>query len=523
MHILMRILSIFDSKMESSSQFCTYDKYNQFVASMFAQCAYDVRFVFPDERELPAHSVLLACLSPAFKRQFDDDRQWNGGRVQAIADSTFETYEALLPYFYKRQVVISVGNALGLATVARHYELDDVVADCVAFMAKNVSLDNIIDWLKFALLADAKTLQQACDQFISANTASVLESEAFRQSNGILLQALLTAKTISCPESTVFDACIEWAKSQCRRDGIIAPDYRNLRDTLATNFGLIRIKEMSRQEIVERRTQIDGLLYPEERVDFAWDLLNADIVVNRRLLPVDQIDRYEYEYPRVRSVVCGSKTESKMYFSLSKTVIFMGLQIPNVFDDTTDGREMCPHGVMVTIRLSEMTMDDAFAKDWRSLLYHNDLEPELDSGNPTIKVTLSKEQILKRDRIYELTVMLIRNHPDNVHHINAHRIGNDSRNGIDLSFYGTSESTDCPPAGALAHAFRELTSSESEVFVCGLRFRKLDAASLKEVAPTSFFDKHLPQFQQCVARAETLFEQKLRKSEYLHVGHCDQQ
>lgn len=516
MHVLMRILSIFDSKMESSSQFCTYDKYNQLVESMFGPSECNVHFVFPDGRELHAHSALLASLCPVFKREFAVDSEWdnNDGRVQAIADSTFETYEALLPYFYKRQVVISVGNALGLAHVASYYELGDVVADCAEFMAKHVSVDNVIGWLAFALHADANKLVRACDQFICANTASVLESRAFHQCNDTLLQAILTVKTISCPESTVFDACIEWAKSQCQRDGIDALDYGNLRDQLATNFGLIRIEEMSRQEIVDRRTQIDGLLYPHERADFVWGLLSNDIVVNRRQLAVVHFDRYEYDYPRVRSVVCDGTPESKMYFSLSKTVIFTGLQIPNVFDETTDGRALCPHGVKVTIRLSEMTIGDASARDWRSLLYRNDLEPELDSGKPTIKVTLSKEQILKRDRVYELTITLIKNHPDNVHHINMHRIGNDSVNGIDLSFYGKSVPADHQSAGPCAHAFGELTSSESETLVAGLRFRKLDANSLAEVEPTTFFDRHLPyagKYQQCV-RGENLFEQKLHNA-----------
>lgn len=239
------------------------------IASAFGADSSDCCFKFPDEctkevETAPAHSKLLAALSPVFATMFSDN--WSvGSKEVTIVGVSFEDFSTFLAYFYAATVRLTKNNVKEIAGLAHKYDVAELSVACETFAIELISVDTVLDYHVMGTLYGQRRLLGKCNESIAKNTEHVLKSKAFMRCNGEMLAAILRLPNKSCAEHVVFDACIEWAENQCHSKNITKRP-EDLREQLADCFQLIRFTAMSRDEFMKRYESFKSAFTNDELV-----------------------------------------------------------------------------------------------------------------------------------------------------------------------------------------------------------------------------------------------------------------
>lgn len=148
------------------------------------------------------------------------------------------------------------------------YHIPAALDSCSEYLLEHLSPNNVTNSIRLATTFTLDKLNVECKRIIRTNTEQVLASEAFQKCPLNALSAVLSIASFSCDEEIVFDACIEWARLQCKDTGIDATKAENLRAMLGDCFSLIRFKEIRRRELGQRLKLYADMFTKEEIVDF---------------------------------------------------------------------------------------------------------------------------------------------------------------------------------------------------------------------------------------------------------------
>lgn len=240
----------------------------KFIDNLIKNVSEDCHFEFLDAftkeiKEIKAHSRLLSILSPVFAIMFNEQLHHNSNEF-VIEDATADDFGTFLDYFYKGTIKLGNHNIEAVFYLAHKYDVDDLLSSCMEFAIKRLTAENVIDYYDLATRFEQEHLKVKCNTFITTNTASVLSSAAFMLCDRSTLVEILKIQEMSCKEHIVFDACINWAKFQCQEKDIDDSRPKNLRAELNECFGLIRFKEMERDEFRIRYELLKVMLTKQE-------------------------------------------------------------------------------------------------------------------------------------------------------------------------------------------------------------------------------------------------------------------
>ncbi len=446
------------SKMTAQKMTC--NAYEKIIAAQFGPSSYDVRFIFPDSKEIPAHKKLLSIMSTVFHAMFDGNWSEASGSVQ-ITDSSYEMFSQFMAYFYTNTLEITVTNAPDLLDLAKKYDVEDVAARCVTFMIQHMFVEHVTDWLYCALQFDLEALTSACQAVISERTIDVLRSEAFLRCEQKTLANILNLNSIECSEVELFDASIEWAKASCQRKNINATDYRNIGKELDNCLKLIRFTAMDRQDIIYRRDVLQGVTPTEKFHSLQWDLIENNRVPSRTRA---QSNCFIFNFDKNSPAPHFQK--SSILFSLSKPAIFTGINISNVFDELTDELKACSIGFSGHLRLHHYSS--------RCLSPKNLIDQRFSIKNETsdtVVVELERECLFNSGCAFRLEISLNVDHPSCAHVTNMYEFKDQMINGIALNGNRIVEFS----------GMCILERSSQKSFVSQVRFKKLDENSLKDL------------------------------------------
>lgn len=320
--------------MESTKH--TFNAYKLVVNDLYDKSTYDVRFIFANAQEIPAHKRLLSSLSSVFRTMFDDN--WNADDPTIrIEDITHKRFSEFVSYFYTNQLNFYANTAKDLMYLAKKYDVEDVAVRCVEFMVANMSPNFVVDWLDCAIKFDLTDLISKCGIFISNHTLAVLASSTFAQCEMNVFATILNLKAIECTESEMFDACIDWATAKCIKKGLDEKNYANIRHELDASLESIRFSEMTGTEFAERRDIITKLLTIPEQCEFQWEILTNPSNANRRQVKGGVSTRpYFFSFASLGMKVT-KKWDSVITFTMSKTMLLTGFKMPVIYVETTSG------------------------------------------------------------------------------------------------------------------------------------------------------------------------------------------
>ena len=129
------------------------------------------------EKELKAHKVILAAMSPVFEAMFQEGYKEHEDNYVNIEDMDSDVFEVFLRYLYSGQVDKLEEMFTVLLADADKYDVQPLREICIQHMPKNISVDNAVDVLALADRHSVESVKSLALQFIKFNFADFVKTK----------------------------------------------------------------------------------------------------------------------------------------------------------------------------------------------------------------------------------------------------------------------------------------------------------------------------------------------------------
>ncbi|XP_043930307.1 BTB/POZ domain-containing protein 6 isoform X2 [Protopterus annectens] len=231
----------------------------------------DVHFIVGPlgaSKKVPAHKYVLAVSSSVFYAMFYGDLAEARSEIH-IPDVEPAAFEILLKYMYSDEIDLEADTVLATLYAAKKYIVPALAKACVNFLETSLEAKNACVLLSQSRLFEEPELTQRCWEVIDAQAELALKSEGFCEIDQQTLEIILTRETLNIKEVVVFEALLNWADAECRRQGLQVTS-RNKRNVLGKSLYLVRIPTMTLEEFANGAAQSDILTLEETHNIFLW-------------------------------------------------------------------------------------------------------------------------------------------------------------------------------------------------------------------------------------------------------------
>lgn len=241
--------------------------------SIFNADSTDCCFHFTnDTKKISAHQKVLALMSPVFATMFSNS-WFDTANGIVIEDTTYESFDAFIGYFYKDSVAFTEDNVGNIMYLADKYDVQELFDGCETFMINHLSSTNAFEQYSIASRFGCNRLKSKCHTIFSQQYKHIMESSAFLQCNIDSLAGFLQLLPKQYDVGKVFDSCIAWAKAKCQqKNGDQNASMENIRAELGQCFNIIRFVDMDSEAFFERYKTYKAMFTKEESDDIVIQL-----------------------------------------------------------------------------------------------------------------------------------------------------------------------------------------------------------------------------------------------------------
>ena len=390
----------------------------------------DVHFVFniDDEvQKVPANKVILAALSSAFDDMFFESL--SEPTDVEIVDASPEAFKEFLQFFYLDKVTLTIENIEAVARMADKYDILDCVNACAAFVESQLMLENLCWGYQLAIFLKNQPIIEFCEEKISESPKEIFASDGFQRSDSETLGRILRLN-LSCSESDVFDACVEWGKNACKEGGLDETRLENVKAQLGENFKAIRFGDMSIGTFIKIHTSYNDLFTSEEFQDIILQITSTEY--ESKLFK--QIS-WSFAWDDAKVLECERISESNtarivegveiVSFSSNKSVLLGAIHSFS----THDGSMYVSNGFVTDVAIIQL--QDVTS---RSNLFLKELFIGAFNtwSNDQLKIILSKPVLIKPQIVYEIRVIKI---PSSYYYNATLKPKVMLENGIEITFH----------------------------------------------------------------------------------------
>ena len=231
---------------------------------------------------------------------------------------------------YTDSVNLTYINAFDILYAAKKYMLPVLEGKCSRYLRQSVNPSNACFILERAMFFSDSTMQLRSKNTIMKKTRDALKSDCFREISHSTLCAILEFDSFSVEEIDIFNACLDWAKTECdRQDLHMYTSTENMRNVLGGALYLIRIPTIPSDDF-ENIVVKSGVLRQEE-VDSIYEYHTS----NENDDDVKEVAKFSTVKRRTASAVHDSspisflcpKCKSVGQLSYRKTCVRCGLAI----------------------------------------------------------------------------------------------------------------------------------------------------------------------------------------------------
>lgn len=226
----------------------------------------DVTFLV-DSQRIRAHRLVLAAASPKFKAQFYGFNV-DAGDIE-IPNVSAAAFDEFLQFFYKETITLTIENIEEVLNLAKQSLVDEFVTNCINFLIRIMTSKNICWIYLFAIMYEIDLLRIECERQIKKNTKQIFQSEKFPWCNREVLLRILKNDSLNCTEIDVFNACIAWARANCKQKNS-NDKIENLRAALGDAVYQIRFASMDGKEFAALQKSFDGFFTNDEIIEIFY-------------------------------------------------------------------------------------------------------------------------------------------------------------------------------------------------------------------------------------------------------------
>ncbi|XP_033125282.1 kelch-like protein 20 [Anneissia japonica] len=140
-----------------------------------------------EEREFPAHKIVLSAASEYFRAMFTGGLKESSQDMiefQEETDVCAESFELILNFAYSSHLALTPENVFDVLAAANHLSMPIAVTQCIDYIEHCFLHEkfNFEDFLKISEMAnnfDLKSLRETADRYITRNFVEVCETEDF--------------------------------------------------------------------------------------------------------------------------------------------------------------------------------------------------------------------------------------------------------------------------------------------------------------------------------------------------------
>uniref|UniRef100_A0A7E4V8E3 BTB domain-containing protein n=1 Tax=Panagrellus redivivus TaxID=6233 RepID=A0A7E4V8E3_PANRE len=174
----------------------------------------DVSFII-DDKDIPAHKVVLAARSTVFKTMLFGPQcsEEPRPRIKILDPVTTTAYFTdFLRLIYDQDVELNVNTAIGIYHLAQYYDVPAVLKTCTDYLIKKVAVDNALTIGEAVYLYEGKVWDHI-NWFIGQNAFETLGTPVLAT-----LSARFIAKLLYCPlplsETDVYKLFLPWIEAR---------------------------------------------------------------------------------------------------------------------------------------------------------------------------------------------------------------------------------------------------------------------------------------------------------------------
>ena len=132
----------------------------------------DVTFRF-EERNIKAHSHIIASGSPVLAAMFNNDFKESQERIVTIKEVKADVFDKLLNYLYTGHFDLEFKDIAALLVAADMYSVFPLREACIKYLSRNVTLEQATNYLILSHLRDSEELFLATLKFIQQNSEAI--------------------------------------------------------------------------------------------------------------------------------------------------------------------------------------------------------------------------------------------------------------------------------------------------------------------------------------------------------------
>uniref|UniRef100_A0A8C7YJK6 BTB domain containing 6 n=1 Tax=Oryzias sinensis TaxID=183150 RepID=A0A8C7YJK6_9TELE len=320
-----------NNNVEPASWQCSHPTLRERNALMFNnELMADVHFIVGPlgaSQRVPAHKYVLAVGSSVFCAMFYSDLAEEESEIH-IPDVEPAAFLILLKYMYSDEIDLEADTVLATLYAAKKYIVPALAKACVTFLETSLEAKNACVLLSQSRLFEEPELTQRCWEVIDAQAELALRSEGFCEIDLLTLEIILQRETLNTKEVVVFEAVMNWAAAECKRQGL-GPTTRNKREVLGRALFLVRIPTMSLEEFANGAAQSDILTLEETLNMFLWYTaankpdVDFPLTVRKGLLP-QRCHRFQSSAYRSNQWRYRGRCDS-IQFAVDKRIFIAGL------------------------------------------------------------------------------------------------------------------------------------------------------------------------------------------------------
>lgn len=301
--------------------------------------------------------------------------------------------------------------------MSQKYHIDKCKAT-VQFLRRNHTADNVCQVLQLAILFDQTELKESCEDFISENTEDILHSGGFLSCDKAILDHILKLDKLSCPETVIFEACIDWVKKASNQQNVTKELIEtHLRDSfyqilfrydsIVRNFflGYCEILQMIANEQIQPK-----LFNGNRREKYEWNEKQV-IFCNRAILDCNGIQL-------VKEVVTGT-------FTSNKPLLFSGFKCYKLDEiykvSVTVTRQQNQHQQPKVLYQGDIQIEDSYIVFAKPVLIRPGIEHEIHIKANNALNTLRYTPFVLRSEVQMRSDTIVRFSKDQ--EINDHLVG----------------------------------------------------------------------------------------------------
>lgn len=146
---------------------------------------------------------------------------------------------------------------------AKKYMIDNLTVHCKQFIERILKSHNVCEILEHCFFFSEDDLISECMSIIASAPEAAFESESFKSLSNSTLLKVLDMEELNCPEMTIFEAAIAWAK---HNSGVNSPKVSDLRRILGEALYKIRFPIMPQEDLTHCIDMYPEILTLEEQV-----------------------------------------------------------------------------------------------------------------------------------------------------------------------------------------------------------------------------------------------------------------